>query len=239
MLLCYNERTHTLSANEEGKDDEMKLYLIRHGQSFVNLKDWDWESDTVDQPLTDLGQQQAAALATWLPQRLPQIDALYASTMQRARQTAAPLAATYQCTIQFDDRVREIGNNQIDHTAWPDEQLPRRYAEGWPTARPFSPTMSDAERSESFMHTRVRVGLFLEEIVERHRDQTVLVVCHGGVFDCAFDHVFNVGPWRRTEIWTNNTGLSHFEYVAFPNRETWRLHYHNRTEHLHNVALSI
>ncbi len=213
----------------------MKLYLIRHGQSFVNLADWDWESDTIDQPLTELGQRQATALAAWLPQHLPQIDALYCSTMQRARQTAAPLADIYQCPIQFDDRVREIGNNQINHVAWPDEQLPRKFAAGWPTARPFSPTMSDAESSETFMHTRVRVGLFLEQIVERHRDQVVMVVCHGGVFDCVFDHVFNVGPWRRTEIWTYNTGVSHFEYVALPNREVWRLEYHNRTEHLHGI----
>ncbi len=60
----------------------MHLYLIRHGQSFVNLKDW--TDGNLDAGLTDLGKRQAAALAAWLPQRLPQIDSLYASTMSRA-----------------------------------------------------------------------------------------------------------------------------------------------------------
>ena len=52
----------------------MQLYMIRHGQSYVNLKDW--EGGNVDAGLTELGQQQAAALAEWLPTELEQIDVL-------------------------------------------------------------------------------------------------------------------------------------------------------------------
>ena len=67
----------------------MHLYLIRHGQSFVNLKDW--KGGNLDAGLTELGQRQAAALARWLPSQLPTFDALYASTMQRgARDRRAP-----------------------------------------------------------------------------------------------------------------------------------------------------
>ena len=51
------------------------------------------------------------------------------------------------------------------------------------------------------------------EIVAAHRRQRVLVVCHGGVIEFAFDHIFNIGPWRRCEVWTHNTGVTHFEYV--------------------------
>lgn len=211
----------------------MHLYLIRHGQSFVNLADWDWNGGaTLDQPLTDLGMAQAEALAGWLPGHVARVNALYASSMQRARQTAEPLSQVYDCPVRFEDRVREIGNNRIDHTAWPAEEAPKRYKQVWATARPFSPTMHDAETSETYMHTRVRVGLFIEELVDRHRGENVLVVCHGGVIDCAFDHVFNVGPWRRCEMWTNNTGVTHFEYVEHPGREVWRLHYYNRADHL-------
>ena len=85
------------------------------------------------------------------------------------------------------------------------------------------------------MHFRTRVGLFIEEMVELHRDKIVVAVCHGGVAEATFDHIFNVGPWRRTEIWNHNTGVSHFEYVELPRRETWRLHFHNRVEHLAGV----
>jgi hypothetical protein len=51
-----------------------------------------------------------------------------------------------------------------------------------------------------------------------------------------FDYCFGIGPWPRCEIWTSNTGVTHFEYVAHPGRETWRLHEHNTIEHLHVYA---
>jgi probable phosphoglycerate mutase len=160
------------------------------------------------------------------------MDALYASTMQRARETAEIVAAAYPCSIRYDDRLREIGNNRFDHTAWPTDALPRDYADYWSTERPFSSIVPTVAGGETFMHFRTRVGLFIEEIVERHVEQVVVAVCHSGVIEASFDHIFNVGPWRRCEIWNNNTGITHFEYVAHPRRETWRLHYHNRVPHL-------
>jgi broad specificity phosphatase PhoE len=212
----------------------MHLYLIRHGQSFVNLPEW--EAGNSDEPLTELGRQQAQALAVWLPKHLAEVHALYASTMRRAAETAAPLAEVYDLPIQFDDRVREIGNNRLDHSPWSAEDLPNRYVDFWASARPFAPVMLDTENAESLMHFRTRVGLFLEEMVGRHRGQTVLVVCHGGVFEAAFGHIFNVGPWQRCEVWVHNTGLTHFELVEHPGREVWRLHSHNRTDHLTILA---
>ena len=211
----------------------MHLYLIRHGQSFVNLKDW--TDGNLDAGLTDLGQRQAAALAAWLPGHLPQIDGLYASTMRRARETAQPLATAYGVEIHWDDRLREIGNNRSDHTPWPPESLPKEYSDYWASERPFATTTPMVEGGETFMHFRTRVGLFIEELVECCREKRIVAVCHGGVVEAAFDHIFNIGPWRRCEIWNYNTGVSHFEYVQIPRRETWRLHFHNRVEHLASV----
>src|SRR5690606_25690741 len=95
----------------------MQLYLIRHGQSYVNLKEW--TNGFTDEGLTDLGQEQAKRLARWLKETLPNVDHLYASTMKRARETAQSVADAYGCTIHFDDRLREIGNNRLDHAPWP------------------------------------------------------------------------------------------------------------------------
>ena len=101
----------------------MHLFLIRHGQSYVNLPDFDLKSDP-DAPLTELGEQQAAALAQWLPTQVATIDALYCSTMQRARQTAGFIAKAYpNLTITFDDHLREIGSNRADHTPLPFSDL--------------------------------------------------------------------------------------------------------------------
>lgn len=208
----------------------MHLYMIRHGQSHVNLAEWD--SGNIDEGLTELGQMQAAALADWLPKHIPDVNAIYASTMRRALETAEPLAKNYDMPLRYDDRLREIGNNRWDHSAWPNDDLPRDYADYWASERPFSTVTPFIEDGESFIHFRTRVGLFIEELVEQHREEVVVAVCHGGVIEATFDHIFNVGPWRRCEIWNHNTGASYFEYVEHPRRETWRLHYNNRTCHL-------
>jgi probable phosphoglycerate mutase len=207
----------------------MHLYMIRHGQSYVNLKDWDGGNQ--DMPLTELGQQQAALLGEWLPRHLPQIDVLYCSTMLRTRETAVPLTTAYGLTPIYDDRIREIGNNRADQTPWPSDGLPE-YGEFWGSERPFSTITPNHPAGESLMHFRIRVGAFIEELIEKHREQTVVVVCHGGVIELAYDHLFNIGPWRRAEVLTQNTGITHFELVEHPNREMWRLYYHSRVEHL-------
>lgn len=211
----------------------MHLYLVRHGQSLVNLEGW--EDGNIDVGLTGLGRRQTAALARWMLQALSEVGALYSSTMQRARETAELLASAYHCAVRYDDRLREIGNNRFDHTSWPSDALPREYAAYWASERPFANIVPLAEDGETLMHFRTRVGLFVEEMVERHRDQVVVAVCHGGVIETIFDHTFNVGPWRRCEVWSYNTGITYFEYVAHPRREAWRLHYHNRVDHLHDL----
>ncbi|MCB8968579.1 MAG: histidine phosphatase family protein [Ardenticatenaceae bacterium] len=203
--------------------------MVRHGQSYVNLPDWDGGNQ--DSPLTELGLAQAAALAAWLPQELAAVDAIYCSTMLRARQTAAPLAAAYDTPITYDDRIREIGNNRLDQSPWPSDALPE-YGDFWGSERPFASITPAHTAGESLMHSRIRVGAFLEELVEKHREETVIVVCHGGVIEMTYDHVFNIGPWRRCEVITKNTGVTRFQLVEHPNRETWRLLYHSRVEHL-------
>lgn len=211
----------------------MQLYLIRHGQSYINLKEW--EHGNVDTGLTVLGQRQAAALGAWLPGHIGTVDVIYASTMARARETALAANAGYGLAIHFDDRLREVGNNRFDHTPWPNAELPKVFADYWGSARPFSPIVIQGDLGETYMHFRTRVGLFIEQIATAHRDQTVLVVCHGGVVEAAFDHIFNIGPWRRCEVWDHNTAITHFEMVEHAGREVWRLHYHNRIDHLAGV----
>ena len=163
----------------------MHLYLIRHGQSHVNLEEW--ESGNTDEGLTELGQRQAAALAKWMPARVPEPNAIYASTMRRALETAEFLAGAYDMPLKFDDRLREIGNNRWDHSAWPNDELPRDYADYWASERPFSTVTPFIEGGESYVHFRTRAGLFIEELVDKHIDDVVIAVCHGGIIEAAFD----------------------------------------------------
>ncbi len=209
----------------------MHLYAIRHGQSFINLPEWDGlDSDPL---LTPLGEKQAEALAARLPHHLGSVDAIYCSTLRRSRGTAAPIARVYGLDIQFDHRLREIGNNRIDHSPYEEGCSPPKsdWAAFWPSERPFV-RVTISEGGESSMHFRIRVASFIEDLLEQHAGQTVIVVCHGGVMDAIFDYCFGIGPWRRCEVITHNTGVTHFEHIAVPGREVWRLYEHNSIEHL-------
>jgi broad specificity phosphatase PhoE len=207
----------------------LHLLLIRHGQSFVNLDDW--TDGYIDAGLTPLGQRQAQNLSEWLAAHV-RLDALYTSTMARTLETAAYVAKAVGITPQTDDRLREFGNCYASGLAVPPEAMPIHYADFWGSARPHSPISSDGE---SWMLFRVRVSTFLDDLLERHTiqpDQKVAVICHGGVIDATYDYIFNVGPHRRVEVWTHNTGIVHWEYFPDTGREIWRLHGHDLVHHL-------
>lgn len=215
----------------------MQLYLIRHGQSLVNLADW--QHGNSDEGLTDLGREQARAVAHRLAALPDGVDVLYASTMRRAHETATYIGDALDLGITSDDRIREIGNNRLDHAPWPD--LPTDYGDFWATSRPFASVTPAIERGESYMHFRTRVGAFLEELCAERGDDQVVAVTHGGVIDVVFDHLFNVGPWRHCQVWTSNASITQVELLdgapddhgmAHGGPERWRLHRHNDSGHL-------
>ncbi len=209
----------------------MELYLIRHAESEVNIR-MDLPRAALDAGLTKQGQRQARALARWLPREVVQVDALYASTMKRARETVAYLAKAYKREIVFDDRLREIGNNHRDGSPVPGDALPNQYSSQSTFSFPFTPVAPMIENSETAMDFRARVGRFLDELILNHARETVVVVTHGGTINAVADAVFNVGTYRRSDLRLQNTSVSRFEYRGPNEWETWRIYYIGRVDHL-------
>lgn len=221
----------------------MHLYLVRHGQSYVNLPDWndyDW-----DKPLTDLGERQAVAVGEWIADNL-EFGLLYSSTLIRTQQTAKAISATTGQNIIFDPRIREIGTNGADgHPLESSEET--RYIKGvWGTQQPYDPV---TRNGENWMQFRARVGAFIEELIRKfdnhaprsksaRRAQTIVVVCHGGVIEAVFEYVFEKGPWSVASVMTHNSGITYLEYRPVPGLPEWRLHYHNRVQHLSSDLLT-
>lgn len=83
----------------------MRLILIRHGETDCNVRR---ELDTAHPgaPLNSTGVAQAEALVEAIAHE--PLDALYASTLTRARQTAAPLAAARGLDVTVLDGLQEI-----------------------------------------------------------------------------------------------------------------------------------
>jgi glucosyl-3-phosphoglycerate phosphatase len=147
------------------------LLLVRHGETDWNREGrWQGGSDT---QLNALGREQAAALAETLDGT---IDAIYSSDLWRARETAEILAAKLGLEVQLDERLRERSFGSWEGFTTP--EIEERFAEAhrlWRLGE--GPGSEDAEPFETFSD---RIAAFLDELLERHPDEEVLVVSHGG-----------------------------------------------------------
>lgn len=83
----------------------MRLILVRHGQTKSNVRHI-IDTATPGPGLTKLGRQQADALPAALAAE--QVDAIYASTLVRTQQTAAPLCAARDLAPRVRAGIREI-----------------------------------------------------------------------------------------------------------------------------------
>ncbi|MDA9913007.1 histidine phosphatase family protein [Candidatus Nanopelagicales bacterium] len=215
------------------------LYVMRHGQSHVNLADLTVSHR--DEPLTDVGVAQAEAAAVYIAENL-QLDGIFASTVARAAQTAQLVSDASGVALQSEGRLREIGTAHPDGTAVSESDLRPYVPKMWGTQRPYEPV---TKGGESWMQFRSRVGSFLESIVPvrgrfgdpttlptEHDNEHYLVVCHAGVIEAIFEYVFEKGPWSAVAIHTSHTGLTHLQYSPMADMPDWWLHFHNRIVHL-------
>ena len=134
-----------------------ELLLVRHGET-----DWNAEGKLqghTDRPLNDYGRRQAQALADKLAGE--SIDAVYASDLSRARETAEILGEKLGLTVAVDPDLREKNwGNWEGLTS--DERLHIEF---------------EGETSEAH---RDRTLSAVQRIVERHPGERVVVVTHGG-----------------------------------------------------------
>ncbi len=152
----------------------MRLLLIRHGQTFSNVKGY-LDTALPGAGLTDLGQQQADALPAALAEE--RIDAIYASTTLRAQQTAAPLAAARGLDVIVRDGVREVSAGDLEMRS--DREAVEIYLStvlGWANGD-LSGMIPGGESGEAVME---RFDAVMEEVAASGAE-SVVVVSHGAM----------------------------------------------------------
>lgn len=154
----------------------MELILVRHGLP-------ERRADTSDPPLCDVGHDQARRVAAWLADE--PIDAVYASTMLRARQTAEPFAAQRGREVTCHDGICEFDRNTGTYV--PMEELKRENYEAWLR-------MATGEHEVDIEGFQKPVVETLEAIIAAHSGQRVAVFCHGGVINVWTAHVLGMAP---------------------------------------------
>lgn len=149
-----------------------RLILLRHGQSEANRHIW-WAGIT-DAPLTDLGHAQAQAAADYLVAH-ERIDAVYASPLSRASNTALPTAKAFGLPVIHEKDLIEIDGGVWEGMTFPQMEL--RYA--LDRAKWFT-DLGNARCTggETVAHLFDRVIAAARRIAEANEDKTVLIASH-------------------------------------------------------------
>jgi len=195
----------------------MELILIRHG---LPLQVKTNDGTPADPPLSEVGHEQAQRMAKWLEDE--HIDYLYSSPMQRAVQTAAPLAALKGLEPVFRDGVAEY-DRHADHYI-PVEDLKKSDYDRWLLL------MRGEVVDASFPKFCVEVVTTLNEIINSHRGKTVAVTCHGGVVNAWTTHVMGLEP--RMFFNPNYTSISRYMGATSGERSIITLNEHTHLKGL-------
>ncbi len=147
------------------------VFLVRHGQTPTTGKVLPGRAPGLH--LSASGVEQAAATADRLAALSPAPRAVYASPMERARETAAPIARALGLRVRthrglLDSAVGEWEGKSLKVLA----RKPQwRTVVGWPSGFRFP-------GGESFAEVQARVMGSVLELVERHRGERIVCVSH-------------------------------------------------------------
>jgi len=206
------------------------LYLIRHAESIL-AHDMHIRDVMAEDRLTAEGVKQAERLRDRLAATEEiKADALLASTLPRARQTAEIIAPALGLPIQPDPDLEEIRQGDPGGMYW--DEYVEKHGRPDPVRRPFDILAPGAENWPRFL---LRVAATLYRIVDEHEGQTVVLVCHGGIVDGSMICFMGLSTIYRPAVYFDtlfNTSITHWERTEREGLPRWRLHRYNDALHL-------
>jgi len=196
------------------------LCLIRHGQTDWNLEGrYQGQSDV---PLNEKGLEQAKSLIEKLDGQT--FAAIYSSDLERARQTAEPVAKTLGMTVNIEPRLREINQGQWEGVLV--ENIKARYAEIW-SQRTEDPANVRPPGGETVREVATRVYAALDDIARKYPGENVLVVSHGlsiataicRTKDIPVGQAYTVIPDNVQPLWMNWRSDGRYASDNIPTRD--------------------
>lgn len=205
------------------------LYLIRHGH-YIGVE----EGFLTDKGLSPLGVRQAQRLRDRLrATREIAADALIASTMPRAMQTAELLAPALGLPVIPDPEVQEWHNDETEPIT--PEDFHARLDATPDVEIPFMEVTPGAETWAQFM---ARAAAALQRITREFDGKTIVVVCHGGIVQAAFHYFFGLSTLRLPHAYVDagHASITHWARFALrPGQKNWSLVSLNDTLHLRDL----
>ena len=158
----------------------MKIWVTRHGQTKYNkMKQM---QGLTDEPLNETGIAQAKAARAAIGDVV--FDAVYASPLDRAIETASIIGNVPREQVQVDPRIIEVDFGKYELQKFtalgPRMWLYWGFPEVMPAPATVEPVASMVKRSREFLQE-----------VEKQNYENVLVVCHGGIIRALSGHLMD------------------------------------------------
>jgi len=150
----------------------MRLILVRHGETSWNCQGR-IQGCRSDIELSQKGRAQAEQIAIAL--RREKLDAVYSSTLERARDTAQAIAQDCQLEVRLDHDLREIDAGELEGLLG--KELGGQYSKFWNEWRKGSPSLH-IPGGESLEELQIRAWAAIQCITRKHPDEVVAVVGH-------------------------------------------------------------
>ncbi|HEX2531343.1 MAG TPA: histidine phosphatase family protein [Burkholderiaceae bacterium] len=167
-----------------------EILLIRHGETAWNVEKR--LQGHLDIPLNRIGQRQAVALGRAL-QNEP-LDAIIASDLQRAVQTAHAVAAPRGMPVHTDPGLRERCYGAFEGLLYTD--IGTRYPEAFAAWRSRDLDIrfpAGAHVAETLREFSERAVAAVTRVVDGRNYRKVALVTHGGVLECVYRAAMGIG----------------------------------------------
>jgi probable phosphoglycerate mutase len=199
----------------------MELLLVRHALPVRRVS----TQGPADPELSPDGYAQAEHLATYLSSE--HLDAIYASPLRRARQTAEAIAARHSIDVRVCEGIAEFDR-------YSDEYIPTEELKAANDPRYHAVINGEWDNEqETSAEFRSRVVDTIEELIDAHPGQRIAVVCHGGVINGYLGHVLGLSQ-RHAFFYPNYTSVHRVAAARGGTRSVVTI---NETSHLRGTGL--
>lgn len=186
------------------------IVLIRHGETA-----WNAErrlQGHIDIALNAEGLRQAAALARALASE--PFDAIYASDLQRAYQTATAVAQVQGMAVLADPGLRERCYGGFEGLLYAEieARFPRQFA-AWQARDVDGDMPAGARVAETFRQFFQRCTAAIAAIGARHPGRTIALVAHGGVLECAYRAALGLSLETPRDFPVRNASINRFTLI--------------------------
>jgi len=183
------------------------ILLVRHGQTPTTGKLLPGRAPGLH--LAESGVSQAHAVAERIAE-LPRVDAIYASPLERARETAAPIAKALKQRVKINKGLLEC-----DFGDWTGAELSKLMKlPEWNTVQ-RAPSTFRFPNGESFTEMQTRMVSALDAIRAEHPGQVVVCVSHADPIKAAAAHAMGTHLDLFQRIVIGTCSVSAIAYSSF------------------------